>query len=157
MKPHLKFILLFFLPIFCFAQTDKQIKHAEIISHGFKESDSLSIKIIYKEQIGCIGSYVGRIIIKTSNTRLSFSHISSNQETKSEHFLATDKKTIDLITEFETLAKKSKGVCGGYVGGTGYEIEMWINGRETKFGYCKKEYDGLEILIKQITKLKVKN
>ena len=157
MKLHLKLIILFLLPIICFSQTDEEQKYTEIISNDFKGNDSLSIKIIYKEQIGCLGSYVGKINIKTLNGRLFFSHLSSNQETKSENFWATDKNTIDLIMEFETIGKKSKKRCGGFVGGTGYQVDLWINEKETKFGYCKKEFDGLGILIERITELKEKN
>lgn len=156
MKPYLLIILLLIVPLFCHSQTENNKSGAEIISNRFKETDSLAILIMYKEQIGCLGSFRGKIKIKTIDGRIYFSHISTNQDTRNDFFWAQKTNLIALIKDFETTAKKSKSICGGYVGGTGYQIELTINKSETKFGYCKREFDALGNLIERITALREK-
>ena len=143
-------------PLISLAQIDNEKQFDTIISNGFSKNDSLSIQIIYIEQIGCLGRYHGKVKLSTVDDRVQFSHISSNPDTNSDFFWARNENILSIIDEFETTAKKSKRKCGGIIGGTGYKISLSINGTETHFTFCKKEFNGLENLIGKITKLREK-
>ncbi len=130
--------------------------NSEIISQKFHNVDSLSIQIIYKELTGCTDLRIGRINIKRKNGNIVFAHLPTNEESEFEHFSGKDNGLIDLIIAFEKEAKESKSMCGGIAGGTGYEIDLTINEEETKFGFCKAQYDGINELVSEIRILEQK-
>jgi hypothetical protein len=159
MKKYLSTILLLlsFIHV-CLSQTNEKDSFLEIISSELKENDSLDIEIKYREQIGSLGYYVGKILIQSKEERLVFYHVSSNPKRKSEGFQANNKNILKLIKDFETNGKKCKEKpCGITRGEHGFGIKLKINDKETEFTFCKAEYDGLDILIQQIVLLKEKN
>lgn len=100
---------------------------------------------------------IGRININTNDENFVFSSIPTGEKTDFEYFYGKNNGLIDFIIDFEKEGKKSKLVCGGISGGTMYEVDLKINGQETKFGFCKTEYDGINKLISQIETLRQKN
>lgn len=130
----------------------------EIISQNFQNTKSLSIQVIYKKLNGCIDLHqIGIINIKTSNTKIVFNHYQTGKKTVNEQFYQKNNELIEFIIDFEKAGKESQQKCGGISGGTKYDVELKINDKKTKFVFCKKEFDGLNKLINQITTLKKTN
>ena len=160
MKKYLFIIILIFCFInVCSSQTDEKDKFSEIISSNINENDSIHIEIKYREQIGSIGYYGGKILIKVKEEKLYFGHISSNPKRKFEHFQTTPKNILELVRDFEINGKKSKKrPCGTILSEQhGFEISLRINDKKTEFTFCKFEYDGLDILLLKLVSLKEKN
>lgn len=152
-------IFLFSFIIFCHSQTDKKDNFSEIISSNINENDLIDIEIKYREQIGCLGNYVGKILLKLKDGKLIFCHISSNPKRKFEGFQTSNKNIIELIRDFEINGKQSKKrPCGIILAEShGFKINLKINNKETEFTFCKIEYDGLDILLQKIISMKEKN
>ena len=143
----------------CSSQTDEKDKFSEIISSNLKVNDSIHIEIKYREQIGCLGNYVGKILIKVKAEKLIFCHISSNPKRKFEGFQTANNNIVEIVRDFEINGKKSKKrPCGTIPAEAhGFEINLKINDTETEFTFCKFEYDGLDILLNELVSLKEKN
>ncbi|WMI70283.1 hypothetical protein [Mangrovimonas sp. YM274] len=135
-------------------KTEIDKTYTKIISQKFKNTDSLEIEIIYKQLSGCVDLNYGRIYITQRNKKMFFYHSSTNEASETEHFSGSINGLIDLVIAFESEAKESNSGCGGYADGTAYEIDLKINNEETKFGFCKEVYDGLNKLVNQIKILK---
>ncbi|WP_221257884.1 hypothetical protein [Flavobacterium okayamense] len=160
----MKKYLFIIIAIFCFinvcsSQIDEKDIFSEIISSNINENDSIHIEIKYREQIGCLGNYVGKILINVKAEKLIFCHISSNPKRKFEGFQTANKNILKLVRDFEINGKKSKKrPCGTILAEQhGFEIYLKINDKETEFTFCKFEYDGLDILLQKLVSLKEKN
>lgn len=77
-------LLIFSFINVCLSQNDEKDKFSEIISSSINENDSIHIEIKYREQIGSLGNYVGKILINVKAEKLIFCHISSNPKRKFE-------------------------------------------------------------------------
>lgn len=152
-------LLIFSFINVCSSQTDEKDKFSEIISSNINESDSIHIEIKYREQIGCLGNYVGKILIYVKAEKLIFCHISSNPKRKFEGFQTVNKNILEIVRDFEINGKKSKKKpCGTIPAEThGFEINLKINDKVSEFTFCKFEYNGLDILLQKLVSLKEKS
>lgn len=142
--------VLFLIPSLSFSQ-EKVISQKEIITNQYKGKDSLHILLVYKERIGCIESDYGKISIKKKSDSIYYSHISSKYETA--YFKAKDKGIIDIINDFETIAKTNNILCSGILGHSGASIELTINATKSNFFYCREDLQGIRLFISQLEAL----
>ena len=87
-------------------KVDSKKNYSEIISENFKDTDSLSIEIIYRELSGCTDLQIGKINITQANHEMFFFHLSADENHEVEYFSGTSNGLIDLIVDLESESKK---------------------------------------------------
>lgn len=136
----------------------------EIISHDFRNKDSLSIEVNYTERVNRINSHTGHINITIAENSFKFSHKfndefshefndeSQNLKRKSMTYKGVDKGIIAAVTALETKGKKTP-LCMN-TNFNGIVMGININGKETIFEFCTNNWDGLQEFIDKVAKMR---